>query len=139
MNFQCDGSLRKHDYWVVGIAMAPGLRAPFWAIGRPYQASSTRLDYRVISITNPVYIDVDGDGKYTSPRGYAEQLMAKHGRNLGDLVGALKDYDQAVAAQVASLLLERGIDVRSKEVQSVMVGASDATRKGFAAFGAALE
>jgi hypothetical protein len=42
--------------------------APFWRIPKPYQPTSTAWNPRVIGATNPIWIDCDGDGKFTPPR-----------------------------------------------------------------------
>jgi hypothetical protein len=113
--------------------------APFWAIPRPYQPSSKKWTPRVVGVTNPVYVDADGDGKYTSPRGYAKQLVARHGDDVGSLIRALREYDQAIAAQAASLLHERGIDLDSKRIKEALESGREATREGFAAFAKTLQ
>lgn len=57
-----------HDAHLVVIASGPGVRAPFWEIPPPYQATSPRLEPRVLGSTNPIWIDADGDGRFTPPR-----------------------------------------------------------------------
>jgi len=58
----------KTDAHLVAIATGPGVRSPHWAIPRPYQASSPRWNPRVLGATNPIWIDADGDGKFTPLR-----------------------------------------------------------------------
>ncbi len=128
------GTRPRHDFWIVAVATAPGVTAPFWAIPRPYQPSSKKWTPRVIGVTNPIYVDGDGDGKYTPPRGYAERLVRKHGNDLPALFLTLKDYDRAVAAQTASLLLERGFDFKSDRFRSLLRDAFPTTKEAFAAF-----
>jgi hypothetical protein len=129
----------NQDFWIVAVATGPGVTAPFWAIPRPYQPSSKKWTPRVVGVTNPVYVDADGDGKYTSPRGYAKQLVARHGDDVGSLIRALREYDQAIAAQAASLLHERGIDLDSKRIKEALESGREATREGFAAFAKTLQ
>lgn len=50
------------------IASGPSVTAPFWRIPKPYQPASTTWKPRVIGATNPIWIDADGDGQFTSPR-----------------------------------------------------------------------
>jgi hypothetical protein len=50
------------------IASGPPVTAPFWPIPKPYQATSTTWKPRVIGATNPVWLDADGDGKFTPLR-----------------------------------------------------------------------
>lgn len=52
----------KNTFLVV-IATGPGPTEAFWPTPRPYQATSPVFTPRVIGSTNPVWIDVDGDGK----------------------------------------------------------------------------
>jgi hypothetical protein len=58
----------KKDVHFVVIASGPPVTAPFWRIPKPYQPTSTTWKPRVIGATNPVYIDADGDGKFTPLR-----------------------------------------------------------------------
>jgi hypothetical protein len=58
----------KADCHLVAIATGPGVKSPHWAIPRPYQASSPKWNARVLGATNPVWIDADGDGKFTPLR-----------------------------------------------------------------------
>jgi len=66
----------KTDAHLIAIASGPGVRSPHWAIPRPYQASSPKWNPRVLGATNPIWIDADGDGKFTPLR-----LQASDGRN----------------------------------------------------------
>jgi hypothetical protein len=59
---------RGKDMHLVVIASGPPVTAPFWRIPKPYQPTSTTWKPRVIGATNPIYVDGDGDGKFTSPR-----------------------------------------------------------------------
>jgi hypothetical protein len=56
------------DFHLIAIASGPGVRSLHWAIPRPYQPSSTRWNPRVFGATNPIWVDVDGDGKFTPSR-----------------------------------------------------------------------
>ncbi|MFO1482473.1 MAG: CehA/McbA family metallohydrolase [Verrucomicrobiaceae bacterium] len=93
-----------HDVHLVAIATGPGVTEPFWEIPRPYQPSSKSFTPRVIGATNPVWIDADGDGKFSSAFVIAQELVKRFGSEAGKLRDVLKQHDQAVAAQVESLL-----------------------------------
>ena len=54
-----------HDTYLVAIATGPAVTAPFWAMTRPYQPTSTKWKGRAIGSTNPVWLDADGDGRFT--------------------------------------------------------------------------
>jgi hypothetical protein len=56
----------QKDAYLVAIATGPGVTAPSWAIPRPYQPSSKIWKPRVIGATNPIWLDCDGDGKFTA-------------------------------------------------------------------------
>jgi hypothetical protein len=58
----------KTDAHLIAIASGPGVRSPHWAIPRPYQASSPKWTPRVLGATNPIWVDADGDGKFTPLR-----------------------------------------------------------------------
>jgi len=58
----------KTDCHLIAIASGPGVRSPHWATPRPYQASSTKWTPRVLGATNPIWVDADGDGKFTALR-----------------------------------------------------------------------
>ncbi len=93
-----------HDVHLVAIATGPGVTEPFWEIPRPYQPSSKSFTPRVIGATNPVWIDADGDGKFSSAFVIAQELVKRFGSEAGKLRDVLKQHDQAVAVQVESLL-----------------------------------
>jgi hypothetical protein len=59
---------RGKDMHLVVIASGPPVTAPFWRIPKPYQPTSTTWKPRVVGATNPIYVDGDGDGKFTAPR-----------------------------------------------------------------------
>jgi len=58
----------KSDTYLVAIASGPGITSPHWAIPKPYQPSSKVWNSRVIGATNPIWLDCDGDGKFTPLR-----------------------------------------------------------------------
>lgn len=95
--------LPRHDVHLVAIASGPGVTGPFWDIPRPYQPASKTFTPRVIGSTNPIWIDADNDGRFSSARDYASHLLAKSAASGADLAVALKDYDEAVAVQTRAL------------------------------------
>ena len=56
------------DAFLVAIATGPGITAPHWAIPKPYQPTSKVWNPRVLGATNPIWLDADGDGKFTPLR-----------------------------------------------------------------------
>ena len=124
----------SHDVHLVAIATGPAVTAPFWAIPRPYQPTSTRWEGRVIGSTNPILLDADGDGKFSSARDYARRLVAKHNEKFADLLAALRNFDEAVAAQAASLWAAAGGQVGESDLVGALKSAAPQTQRGFAAY-----
>jgi hypothetical protein len=124
-----------HDIYLVAVATGPGITEAFWPIPKPYQPTSSEWNPRVLGASNPVRIDADGDGKYTSPRDYAAAIVEKAGTDPARVVPALKGFDRAVAVQVAALCRAAGIDIRSAEFKSRLEGCSwRPAEEGFAAY-----
>jgi len=122
------------DVYLVAIATGPAVTAPYWAIPRPYQPTSRRWAGRVIGSTNPIWLDADGDGRFTAARVYARQLIEKHGLSPARLLPALDRYDEAVAAQVASLCVAQGARIDAEEFSAALGSAGPQVQRGFAAF-----
>jgi hypothetical protein len=125
---------QPHDVHLVAIASGPGVTAPFWETPRPYQPSSKTFTPRVLGATNPVWVDVDGDGTFTPARRYAERLVKKHGMTAAKLFPALAGFDQAVAAQAASLCHAAGKDLRALEYAHAMRTAAPAVQRGWMSY-----
>jgi len=92
-----------HDTYLVAIASGPGVTTPYWAIPFPYQPTDRLRNPKVIGATNPVWLDTDGDGKFTSARGYAQAILDRTSGDPAKVAEILKGYDAAVAAQVKAL------------------------------------
>ena len=133
-------SMRRpaHDVYLVAIASGPGVTEPYWPIARPFQPSSLAWEPRVIGATNPIWLDGDGDGKFTSARGYAEKLLDQLGPGPTRLLPELENYDEAVCVQAASLCQSAGRDVRGEEYVSALKTASGSVQRAFAAYSATL-
>lgn len=121
-----------HDMYLVGIATGPGVTAPYAETPRPYQPSSKTFTPRVIASTNPIWIDGDGDGKYTSPRGYAEQLVKDYGTNPERLLPVLAPYDDAIVTQTLDLCRERGVDIKGEAFTKAAELASPVVKRSLA-------
>lgn len=125
-----------HDVHLVAIATGPSVTAPFWAIPRPYQPSSIHWESRVIGSTNPVWLDVDGDARFTPARAYARRLVTHFG-NPAELISALKSFDETVAVQTASLCARTDGPPEKAERARALKTAAPHVQRGFAAFAAA--
>jgi len=90
--------LPAHDAWLVAVAWGEGVERACWA---------TELA-ETCAITNPVWLDVDGDGRCDSPRALAQaRLDAAHG-DLAAAAAAVGAADDAVAFQLLDLLRSAG-------------------------------
>lgn len=125
-----------HDMWMVAIASGPGPgdNAPYWPFSRPFQPTLADWEPRLIGATNPIRIDGDGDGKYTSPHDYAERLLSNAGDDLKKLIAQLDDYDPAVSVQAAALLRKRGTDLNSGPIRQALDAASPKVLQAFTAY-----
>jgi hypothetical protein len=99
------------------VAKGPGIKAPYWPTAKPYQPDSPEFMPYVFSSTGPVWIDVDGDSQFSSPRDIATRIVRQCGGDLGQLVGRLSDCDASVIHQAASLLRAESVDLG--EIQEV--------------------
>src|SRR5262245_55823250 len=101
----------QHDVHLVVIASGPGVSELYWPIAKPYQPASPHVNRRVIGATGAVWIDGDGDGKRSVARVYAQRLVKTAGDDLPKVMHSLREFDEAVAAQVAELLVSNGISL----------------------------
>jgi hypothetical protein len=123
-----------HDVHLVAIATGPGVTAPYWANPKPFQPTSRVWEPRVIGATNPVWIDADDDGRFTSPRGYATMLLNRAGPEPAKLIPLLDSLDQATATQVASLCHAAGRGDQDTDWERLLKSAPAHVRTGFLAF-----
>jgi hypothetical protein len=124
----------RHDVHLAAIASGPGVRGLYWPIAKPYQPTSPKVERRVIGATGAVWIDGDGDGQRTSAYGYAKRLVHALGAQPAKLLHALGEYDEAVAAQAASLLQERGITFQDPAIREAAREAGTQVERGFQSF-----
>jgi len=82
-----------HDAWVVCLAQGPAPEGGWWST----------IQSHLAALSNPVWVDADGDGAWQSPRAIAQALRDRHGADAAALVAALAGCDAAVRAQSAAL------------------------------------
>jgi hypothetical protein len=128
----------KNDVHLVAVASGPGVRELYWPLAHPYQPNTPAWNPQVFGVTNPVWVDADGDGTFTAPRALAAKVLALHEKDDAALVAELGHYDEAVATQAASLLQAAGRDLRSPTLARLLQGSTEPVRRGFAAFAATL-
>ena len=117
-----------HDVYLVALASGPGVTSPFWAIPRPYQPTSRSWTPRVLGVANPIYVDGDGDGAWTSPKRYAQNVIDRVGMEAARLLPALAAFDEAIAAEAAGLCHSAGHDVRGSEFERSLKTAPEPLR-----------
>jgi len=105
----------SHDIWLTALATGPGIDAAYWPTAKPYQPDSPEFTPYVLSLTGPIRIDMDGDGKYSSPRDYAQQIIVAANSDMPRLVDALQNFDASVVHQAASQLQAAAVDLDELE------------------------
>ncbi len=80
-----------HDAWVVCVVTGPAA-GPWWPVLNDY----------TLAATNPILLDGDGDGRYSSPRATAE-ARARGKRTQEEFATALAGCDPSVAIHVLDL------------------------------------
>jgi hypothetical protein len=123
-----------HDVHLVAIALGPGVKGLFWPTAKPYQPLSPEAELHVIGCSGAVWLDVDGDGRRTAAREYAERLFVRPDMPLPELVRALGPYDEAVAAQAGHLFQASGGSLTSEPARAVLRNASPAAQAGLQAY-----
>jgi hypothetical protein len=109
----------KHDAHLVCIVLGDGVTHPSWKTEEKF----------TLAATNPIFLDADGDGKYTTPRETARTLLAQ----ADDKWSATLKEDDAVALQMISLWQESAGAEEQKKLHKLLSDASS-TRPAFAEF-----
>jgi hypothetical protein len=87
----------SHDAHLVAVAIGPPVTGLYW----PISGDGKRY---TLGATNAVWLDGDGDGKFTSAFEYASRIASVHGLLGEGTRQALARYDAAVVAQFASIV-----------------------------------
>ncbi len=124
----------KHDLFLVAIAEGPGIHSPYWPIAKPFQHTSPDWKPLVIGSSGAIWIDADKDKKRTSAYDYAKALWVSSNADVKVLVQKLASFDESVAVQAASILMETGLDLSGSEISKALQKASSKTKKGFQLF-----
>ncbi len=91
----------NHDVHLVAIATGPGITGPFWKTALPYQPTSPDFEPTSLGCSGAVWLDIDGDGRRSSARDYAEFAVGSSGGNIDTLLEKLANNDEATASQAA--------------------------------------
>ena len=124
----------QHDVHLVAIATGPGIDGLHWRTAKPYQPTSPDWEARTIGCSGAVWLDVDGDGRRSSARDYAERLVTAAKGDWKKLIASLWDYDDAVAAQAAHLVRVSGTSLQSEPLVAALKAGRETTRSGFRAY-----
>jgi hypothetical protein len=108
----------RHDAWLVCVVVGDGVEGAFWRTMNPW----------TIAVTNPVWLDVDGDGRWESPRETA-------GRWLAEWRGVAPEAVPPADAAVLVHLLDRlGPQADGPLAQALLAAAAPEARDRAAAF-----
>ena len=124
----------RHDVHLVAVASGPPVRELYWPIARPYQATSTKVERRVLGISGAVWLDVDGDGKKSSAHDYARRLVDAAWPSVPKAIASLSDYDEAIAAQAAALLRTKGVAINDEPIRAATRKAGPHVERAFQAY-----
>lgn len=86
--------LPAHDTHLVCGVFGDAITGPYWPTTGKFTAA----------VVNPLYLDNDGDGKFSSPRETARAILASIGSDLESAWGQLTKADDAIAGQLLGLL-----------------------------------
>jgi hypothetical protein len=84
----------KQDAHFVCVVIGDGASHPSWRTGENF----------TLAATNPVFLDADGDGKYSSPRDSARFLLSRAGKSPDEQWAAASVVEDAIAVQMVSLM-----------------------------------
>ena len=124
----------QHDVHLVAVATGPGIDGLHWRTAKPYQPTSPDWKAQVIGCSGAVWLDVDGDGRRSSARDYAERLVTAARGDWKALIASLSKYDDAVAAQTAHLVRVSGTSLQSEALVTALKEGNETTRSGFRAY-----
>lgn len=95
------------DAWLVCLVTGEGVKDPCWRTMKPY----------TMAATNPVWLDVDGDGEFRGPHAQARRLVDRYAGELDSLAEAMRRFDRSTQLQVMALMRARvGDDPATLEI-----------------------
>ena len=115
-----DFAVRKpaHDGYLVCVVLGDGVPHPSWKTGENF----------TLAATNPVFLDTDGDGQYSSPRDLARAALAKAGVSTDHQWEAAAAADDVVAIQMFSLMRQTWPEAEQKELENRIRAAASGRR-----------
>ena len=82
-----------HDAYLVCVVIGAGVKEPSWTTYETY----------TLAATNPIYLDGDGDGRYSSPRETARALLGRFDGDMKKLRKLMSQTDEVIGLQMLSL------------------------------------
>ena len=110
------------DAHLVVIASGPPLENSYW--------TPPQDDRYVVGATNPVWIDGDGDGKFSAPGDYARELVAEYGTDGVALAKALRVHDE-ITVILAAGLFRKNLELVLEDVYSKLQKRSNSELEEF--------
>jgi hypothetical protein len=123
-----------YDRCLVAVARGPGIKSLHWPTAKAYQPDSPDWTPHVLAVTGAVWIDGDGNTRKTPAIDYARAIVQAHKSDLAALLEHLDAYDEAVAAQAASLLHPALVNLHDEQSQRLLRTSSPAVQRGIRKF-----
>ena len=120
-----------HDVHIEVAVFGPGVKSLHWPIAKPYQPDSIDWNCLNFGITGAIWYDGNGDGKRNCARDIAETLWKKSNQKADAATPQLKEYDRAVALQLAELIHLSGESPQSGKTLSLLDKAPDFVEQAF--------
>jgi hypothetical protein len=92
----------------LSVVLGDGVSHPSWPTSEKF----------TLAATNPVFLDADGDGKYTSPRELALEKLRRAGISTDHQWEAVAEADDVIAVQMLSLMREHWPEQEQKTLEA---------------------
>jgi hypothetical protein len=104
-----------HDFYLVAVVEGEGVEGNFWP----------QINDYTLAATNPIFFDVDGDGKYSHPRALAEGYIRERGIEDHTAAAVLELVDSAVAIQYMRLVRADYITQAERRASELAINARE--------------
>ena len=123
-----------HDIHLSAAATGRSDAFPFHPVARTYQPVTPDWQPYIFGSSGAVWVDGDGDGKWSSAREQAIAIADSVEDSLDAVLDRLERCDQAIAAQAASVLDDRGVDIDSDKARFKVSSRPEQVRLGYRAY-----
>ncbi|MFT7677132.1 MAG: hypothetical protein ACI8QC_001109 [Planctomycetota bacterium] len=104
----------SQDAWAVWVVLGEGIDGPYWPLANDY----------TLGATNPIFLDFDGDGTYSSPRQTATLLLEGIGTDADMLTAAVAASQAGVAYHLLDLAGDLYARAARSKLERAALGAS---------------